>query len=391
MTATRPRRLSRPRAIWLVARREIVERVRSRGFILSLLFTQAIIIASLVLPAVFAGPERIRLGIVEPQPPNLEPAMHQIATAFEVENLELTPYPTVQAGEAALAGEELDALLNIPADLAGPGELIVRERPDDRVRAIVGQAVVGLRAQGAIVPPSIRALDPPDPADTATFILANAAVILLFISIFSFGYWVLTGVVEEKQSRVVEVVLSTVRARDLLMGKVLGIGLLGLGQLVIMVATGLLIANYTNRLELPTTTLPSLVLLFVWFILGFALYSTAFAVLGALASRMEEASNVTTPVTLLATAGYLIALIVVPQDPDGLVARLGSFFPPFAPTIVPLRAVMGGIEPWEILATAAVTIVTIYGLFVLGGRVYSGAILQVGARLKLRDAWRASR
>ena len=111
-----------------------------------------------------------------------------------------------------------------------------------------------------------------------------------------FGFTVLTGVVEEKQSRVVEVVLSTVRPRDLLMGKVLGIGVLGLVQLVVFVGAALIAAARSRTgSSLPATTPGAVALLAVWFVLGYALYSTALGFLGALASRMEEASNASTP------------------------------------------------------------------------------------------------
>jgi ABC-2 type transport system permease protein len=128
----------------------------------------------------------------------------------------------------------------------------------------------------------------------------------------------------------------------------------------------------------------------IWFVIGYTLYSTMFAVLGALASRMEEASNATTPVSLLATGVYLVGLLVVPNDPDGTIARIGTLFPPSAPMIVPLRAAFGAIEPWEAILAAVLALATIWGLFVVGGRVYSGAVLRIGGRVRLRDAWRAS-
>ena len=124
---------------------------------------------------------------------------------------------------------------------------------------------------------------------------ANAGIILMFIGIFTYGFWVLGGVVEEKQSRVVEVVLSTVRARDLLIGKVLGIGVLGLVQLLALVTVGLAVSQLTGRLALPATTASAIAMLVLWFVLGYVLYSTALGFLGALASRMEEASNASTP------------------------------------------------------------------------------------------------
>jgi ABC-2 type transport system permease protein len=222
-------------------------------------------------------------------------------------------------------------------------------------------------------------------------VIANVGVIFLFISIFSFGYWVLSGVIEEKQSRVVEVVLSTVRPRDLLMGKVFGIGVLGLAQLLVLIVTALVAANVVGRFELPPTTLPALVQLIIWFVLGYVLYSTLFGVLGALASRMEEASNVTMPIQFLAMGSYFLAILVVLRDPESLVARLASFFPPAAPMVVPMRAALDGIEWWEVLLSIGVTVAFIYGLFVVGARIYSGAVLKTGGRTRLRDAWRSSR
>ena len=132
-----------------------------------------------------------------------------------------------------------------------------------------------------------------------------------------------------------------------------------------------------------------MVQLLTWFILGFAFYSTAMGFLGSLASRMEEASNASMPVTLTATTAYILSLVVVTGDPDGLLARVMTFFPPAAPMVVPLRTALGAIEPWEIVLSMAIMLATIWFLFVVGARVYSGAVLQTGGRMKLRDAWRA--
>ena len=149
----------------------------------------------------------------------------------------------------------------------------------------------------------------------------------MFIGIFSYGTWVLTGVVEEKQSRVVEVVLSTVRPRNLLIGKVLGIGILALAQLAVLVVAGLIAVQISGRLTLPPTTIGAVVQLLTWFILGFALYSTTMGFLGSLASRVEDASNASLPVTMTATACYLASILLVTQDPDGLLARVHDVLP----------------------------------------------------------------
>ena len=215
----------------------------------------------------------------------------------------------------------------------------------------------------------------------------------MFIGIFSYGTWVLTGVVEEKQSRVVEVVLSTVRPRDLLMGKVLGIGAAGAGPARWSSSPrGSPPRSSAGGSTLPATTVSAVVQLLTWFILGFAFYSTAMGFLGSLASRMEEASNASMPVTMIATRRYLASILLVTQEPDGIVATVLTFFPPSAPMVVPLRdGARRDPAVGDRGSRSSLMLAAIWVLFVIGGRVYSGAVLQTGGRMKLRDAWRASR
>jgi ABC-2 type transport system permease protein len=384
--------VSRLRAIRLVAGREIIERGRSRGYVLSLLFTVVLMAVGFIVPALIIDQAtESRLALVGETPPGLEQAIMATATAFE-QDIALSSVPDEAAAGAALRAGEIEGALSVPIDLSTAGDLIVLEDAPSSLQAVVTQAVISLRAgPAASEPPAVVALEPPKAEDETALVFANAGIILMFIGIFSYGSWVLTGVVEEKQSRVVEVVLSTVRPRDLLMGKVLGIGLLALAQLVVLVAVGIGLSQLLGRLVLPPTTLTAVVQLLIWFILGFAFYSTTMGFLGSLASRVEEASTASMPVTLTATTAYILSLVVVTGDPDGVLARVMTFLPPSAPMVVPLRTALGAIEPWEIVVSMAFMVTTIWFLFVVGARVYSGAVLQTGGRIKLRDAWRASR
>ena len=375
--------MSRRRAIWLVARRELLERGRSRAFLFSVVLSVGIIIAGLFLPGLIGGSTGAQhLGIVGSPPASVSDGLTATAKLAGL-SVRTEPIADLAAGEARLKDGSLDALLVVPPDGSLP-TYVVKSRGNGLLQQVV--------ASSFTTPPQItfRELEPADPNRDTSFLFANVGVILLFISIFTFGTWVLTGVVEEKQSRVVEVVLSTIEARDLLVGKVLGIGLLGLLQLIVMVSVGLTAGVLGGRFSLPPSTGPALALLVVWFILGYALYSTALGVLGALASRMEEASNASSPVTFVAMGAYFFSLIVAINDPGGTAARIASFIPPVSPMVVPLRAALGAIEPWEMVLSAIVTIAAIWALFVVGGRVYSGAVLQTGSRIRLRDAWRAS-
>ena len=384
--------MSRWKAIRLVASREIVERGRSRGYALSLAFTVILMLVGFIIPALLVGnATNTKLAVVGESPAGLEEWLTLTADAYDLEVV-LSTVPDRQAAEAALHDGSIDAALEVPADLSSAGELIVLESAPASLQAVVNQSVVALRAgPTASEVPEVSALAPPTDQDTTALIFANAGIILMFIGIFSYGSWVLTGVVEEKQSRVVEVVLSTVRPRDLLMGKVLGIGLLALAQLVILVAVGLVLSQILGRLVLPTTTVGAVVQLLTWFILGFAFYATTMGFLGALASRPEEASVASMPVTLTATTAYILSIVVVTGDPNGILAHVMTFIPPAAPMVVPLRTALGAIEPWEIAISMVLMVASIWLLFVVGARIYSGAVLQTGGRIKLRDAWRASR
>ena len=396
--------MSRARAIYLVARRELLERGRSRAFGVSLIVSVAILVAGIYLPMLLGGVDRgDRLGVVGEPPPEFSAGV-QAATSQTRTKVQIEPVPDQATGEARLRDGSIDALFVVPANDERP-TYIVKQRNNEILAQIVSGTWSAVRLQRlltdagisptdlaiATAPPTVRELEPSDPNRDTSFLFANVGVVLLFISIFTFGTWVLTGVVEEKQSRVVEVVLATLEPRDLLIGKVLGIGLLGLVQLILMVSVGLGAGMASGRITLPPTTANAVAMLVLWFVLGYALYSTALGVLGALASRMEEASNASSPVSFIATGAYLFSLLVVIDDPSGLPARIASLIPPVAPMVVPLRAALGAIEPWEIVLSALLTVLTIAGLFVIGGRVYAGAVLRTGARVSYREALRSLR
>ena len=397
--------MPRWRSIWLVARREILERGRSRGFILSVAFTTLIVVGSFVIPSLlFGGDSPTKIGVVEPPPPGLQAAIEQSAQRFD-KKIAIATYPDGAAADAALQDGSTEIVIEMPADLSGPGVIRVKRQPDQATAQVIAAATVALRVQailgasdvdqGALAdaqrPPETKSLQAQTEQDQARFLVANIGAVLILVGIFSFGFTVLTGVVEEKQSRVVEVVLSTVRARDLLMGKVLGIGVLGIVQLAVFITAALIAALATDRLALPATTPGAIVLLAVWFVLGYLLYSTALGFLGALASRQEEASNASTPVTLVAMLSYFVAIFAVVDDPDGLVANIATFIPPSAPFVVPLRAAFDAIPPWQIGLAAILTLIGIFVLFSIGARVYAGAVLQFGGRMRIRDAWRSGR
>ena len=220
----------RSTVIGLVAQREIIERGRSRGYLVSLLFTLFLLVVGFVLPSAHARqPGDAELALVEAVAGTAErrrSSGHR--RGLRPRSSSSRPYPTEPPPRRRSAARSIDAALEVPADLSGPGDA---DRPrSGRTRSSRRSSAVPSSPCGPARRPARRtstALQPPSESDTTAIIFANAGIILMFIGIFTYGTWVLTGVVEEKQSRVVEVVLSTVRPRDLLMGKVLGIGAAG--------------------------------------------------------------------------------------------------------------------------------------------------------------------
>ena len=196
------------------------------------------------------------------------------------------------------------------------------------------------------------------------------------------------GVVEEKASRVVEVVLSTIRPAHLLAGKVIGIGLLGLANLLLTLGIGLAVAQATGALEVDSSIVGAAALALAWFIVGYAFYACAFA--GALVPRQEELQSSMTPLTLTILVAFFVAFAVL-EDPDGTLAHVTAFIPMTAPITMPPRIVTGDAPAWEVAASLVVTIGATMLLIPLAARIYSGGILRTGSSLKLREAWRAAR
>jgi ABC-2 type transport system permease protein len=198
------------------------------------------------------------------------------------------------------------------------------------------------------------------------------------------------GVVEEKSSRVVEVLLSAIRARHLLTGKVIGLGLLGLGQLFTVVTLGLVAATAVGAIEVDGDVIAAAALALVWFVVGYAFYACLFACAGALVPRQEELQSVTTPLTLVLLISFFISF-GAPSDPDGTLAHVTAFIPMTAPIVMPARIALGEAPMGEVMAAIVVTLGAAAALIPLAGRIYSGAVLRTGSAVKLREAWQSAR
>jgi ABC-2 type transport system permease protein len=308
-------------------------------------------------------------------------------TPFDDTDVRLVVVATPAAGRAALEDEQVDALLLLPAD-----QLVFRTDIDEKASAIAETAVRDLRGELPPVPElTVATLQPPEagPSDAETLV-AFIASLLLLVSLTVYGQWVVTGVLEERNNRVVELILSAVRPRHLLAGKVIGIGLLGLTQLALIAGLAAVLLA-AGAFDAPASLGGNLALVIPWFALGFALYAVAYAVAGALASRQQNADAAGQPVTYTLVAVYFAGYLALLVDENGLLANLLTVFPLSAPLVLPARSALVGVPVWEHVLAVVLVVVSIYALVLLGGRVYSHALLQGGPGLGVRAAWRLAR
>lgn len=386
---------------WLVARREIRERARSRGFRISLLLMVLVVIAMVVLPGLLDMTDDTRtVGISGASSEAFERAISDRERSGEI-TIRLRRFDTVAAGEKALRNEKVDVLV------VDERRLEWRRRADTGLQASLVSAIqvatVQQRGSAAGVDPgTVAEMLAPVPVTSVQIGAApgrstddDAAAALmtvaLLMAIVVYGNLVLTGVVEEKSSRVVEVLLARIPAKALLGGKVVGIGLLGFGQLAVTALAALIASMTVDSVDVPAVSGGVLAWVLVWFVLGYALYAMIYGALGSLASRTEDAQAVAGPVSYVLVAGYWLSLIALNADPDGLWSRVLSLFPPTAPLAMPGRIALGTTAWWESPLAVVLTLAALIALVSVAGRVYQNAVLQTGAAVRLREAWRSTR
>lgn len=378
--------MSARRAIVLVARREIRERLRSRALIYSTLFLLLVVGASTAFTAFVDPHKTYDLAVTRPAPAGLATALKSAAAPLDV-NVHVQVVRSTAAGRRALMAKRVDALIVLPAD-----RLVFRADVDAKLAAIADTAVRSLRRH--LPPePELQAItiEPGNGgASDAAILVAMIGSAAMIMSLAIYGQWVLAGVIEEKQNRVVELVISTVRPRDLMAGKVIGIGLLGLGQLA-------LVAGFTVALlaagafDAPAELGGSVALVVPWFGLGFALYAVAYAAAGALASRQQDADSAGQPVTTVLVGAYLLSYVAVSANASGTLAHVLTVFPLTSPFVLPARSALVGVPLWEHAAAVVLIVASISALLQFAGRVYGRGLLHSGPRIPLRTAWRLGR
>lgn len=391
--------------IRIIALREIIERSRSKVFRFATVGIALVVAGGIVALSMFSGSsEPLTIGLGGEVFEGLETDIDLVADGLG-EEVTVVTYPSAASAKNAVRDKVIAVALIDNATIvtnSGPTTaetVILTTAVNVAGRRIVGEQL-GLNPDeiAAIVQPvslESEELDQSDPDEVAKSAVAYASGLLLFVTIMMFGQFVAYGIVEEKQNRVVEVLLSRVDSTSLLIGKVVGIGFLGLFQVAVIVtaavvATSLVPSNTLAEIDLSVINVGIYLSLLGWYILGFLMFSFVYAAFGATVSRLEDLQSVAFIPVMLIMPAYLLVTISLGGNISAL-TRAGSFFPFWAPIVMPLRIVTGDAALWEVVVSIAVVIVTIWLIVRFAARVYKGAALRTGGKVKITEAYRGDR
>ncbi|MGW4642581.1 ABC transporter permease [Sphaerisporangium sp. NPDC004334] len=382
----------------LVARREIAVRGRTKGYRYGLLVTAVLVAVLAMLPKLFGGADDHAVGLAGARADRLQAALSAQAAQDADLSIKVTRYADEAAARAAVAAGDVEAAIVdntsvISKTVLGTGLSVLLDTAHRMVTTEQNLASAGLDpakvAHAQQVPVMSRVtLNGSGEDATVRMVIALTIVVVLFMLLLQICTWVAMGVVEEKGSRIVEILLTLVRPWQLLAGKVIGLGVLGLAQLVVIAAVGLAAAQISGAVpHLPDGTYGVVAGVVVWFLLGYAFYAAMFAAIASLVSRQEELNGVLSPATMLMTASYLVGFFVG-QSPDSTLARVLSIVPPFSSMLMPVRSTVVRVPVWETALAMGLMVAAVAAVLYAGGRVYQRAVLRTGTRVRWSEVLR---
>ncbi|MCU4183364.1 ABC transporter permease [Acidiferrimicrobium sp. IK] len=388
--------------VGLVAEREVRQRIRGRVFRVGTLLILLGVAAAIVIPvATKTAATAEQVGTVGAAPSSLD-ATVRAAAAGAGSAVVVVPQPDLAAGEAGLAAGRLDVVIVDgrqlvvdravgTADTSATATLVRSlsrvlgvEQALDAAGLSEPEASQALRAP----PVPVRALRPAAAPKAKAKSLGPSIVglVLIFVMLTQYLTWTLIGVMEEKSSRVVEVLLAAVGSGKLLAGKVLGIGLVAFAQAAVILAVALSVAAAVGSDLLKGSGPLEVVSTLVWLVLGYAFYSWIYAAAGSMAERQDQVQSLAFPLSLPMIFGYVVALSSAGSSaPSGLVKVL-AYLPPTAPFSMPVLVGMGPAAWWQFALSVLVSLAATVAAARLATRVYRRAILRTGRRVPLREA-----
>ena len=384
---------------WLVARREINDRTRAKSFWIASILLLVAVAAGAVIPALIQGHHAAaRVGIVGGQTAALA------ATAREAGRISGTTVTVVPLLDIVTAKADLRSG-NVAAVLVGDSEVLIKQTSFNTGAGTLYGAlsqIGGLQKLYAQLPPAtatqiathgialpVHGLSPPG-RGLASRITGLALAILIYVIILTYGIRITIGVGEEKATRVVEVLLTTLRPVQLLAGKVIGMGLLALAQIAAMVGLYLALGHAVGSAQVHGASGSVVVVAGIWLVLGYAFYCTAYAAAGSLISRQSDAYNAALPLQLPLILTYVLTNSVIYAPSANAFYHVLAFIPFTAPVAMPVLVSVGDAPAWQVAVSAVISLAATVWMARLAATIYSRAILRTGSRLKVRQVLRSA-
>ncbi|PWD44887.1 sodium ABC transporter permease [Gordonia paraffinivorans] len=389
-TTQNPPAAGAAQAIRLVAEREITTRVRTKSFLVSTGLLMVLLIAGAIVLRIFAGGDSAEKIAVVAQPQSVTDSIVAVADSAGT-TIDVEPASSVDEARRLVSDGDVAAAL-VPGHTAGSYVILGKDGIDPAVEGPIRTAVSQEALSRALadrgvdaaslpaVDVTVTSIDPARPDEGQRIVIAMVGFVLLMLAITMGGTMVAVGVVEEKTSRVVELLLATIKPLHLMWGKVIGIGAVVLTQVVLLGATAVIAGTATGILTVPGAAVSMFAASLAWFVLGFLFFASLYAASGAIVSRQEELSSSSAPLTVLSLAVLYSGIFGV-QALDSTIVETLSWLPPFSAALMPIRIATGDTDVVQIvvtfllmaLATAAATWVT--------ARIYQRSILRTGSRM----------
>ena len=307
---------------------------------------------------------------------------------------------SVEEGKVTYLGSNVTSIrdMNALERILGP---VLREERLHRVNAdsaVLRAAELRLKLDATKVTEG----KPTGQSAEAAFWLAYIVNLVMYVTLLLYGMQVMTAVVEEKSNRIVEVLISSLTPFQLLLGKVIGVGAVGLVQLGIWGATGFyltsMLGSRTAGMEgvaadggaqafaMPQVSVELVLVILLFFLLGFFLYSALYAAIGSMCTTTQEAQQANTPVTMMIAVG-MISMFGLINEPSGTLARVLTFIPFFTPIVMPVRYAIAPMGMWEVLLAAFDVVLGLLAVTWLAGRIYRVGILSYGKKPSFKELW----
>ena len=410
-------------AVWTVLKREYLERVRKRSFLLATIGGPLVLIAlvfgsgmmaargaqgrsniaildltDVLITDVSASLEEAEYTIVSPEGAGDEEALRTMVREGDISGYLILDELTLNRGEATIVSESRPSAIRRMLMQTAVSRAVVKQRFGSDSSA---EDITTLVEGGALAFEPIDSNEASERKEIRTG-LAFAGAMLLYFALLFYGVYVMQAVLEEKTSRMAEIVVSSVRPWQLMLGKIIGVGLVGMTQIAVWVALIIVatvlggstlaaarpeLADLLSAANLVPAVL-TVVYFVIFFILGYLLYSALYAAVGAMCSTEEETRQLQLPVTMMLVVPFVMMMSAIDSGADTSLLAGMSLFPLFTPLLMFARAASGVAPMWQIGLSVVLTALSIGAVAWVAGRIYRVGILMQGKRPTLPELWR---